>query len=166
VQTLQDDTVLSPNRTKIALKKHHYLNLEGLSQFINNTLMFHDDVYFVTGQETVEFMKSLPGVMSSPKYNFTAKLHEIISSDLYSQGFSCLRQQFDGKCESLHQREPDYDTSKSISIEAESEREEQQKLKLLYDMQSESLFLNNITGYFIIFFMGCYISIKIYDRFF
>ena len=166
VKTEIDDGIPTQNRTKIHLKRQSYLNLDGLSRFINDTLSYHNDVYFVTGQEAIEFMKSLPIVMQeNSEKNFTQILHEIISSDFNAQGFLCTDQRFDGKCEFLKLTEPDYDTSKPLSLETEQERNEEKNLKILFDLQSESLFVNNIISYVIMFLAASFLLILFYDRF-
>ena len=171
VRTLQVESLPGlPNKesSKITIEKKEYQNLNGVIKFINDTLSFNKDVYFVTAQQAIHWMKILPRLREQNSTDFISlfrkELHLV-------QNFNREDQDFNGECKILNQRKPDYDYEESFELEFD---DLSRKLKadhalksnsVLAKLQSEILFLNNQIVFFLITLGLILIIIILNDKF-
>ena len=159
-----------PNKdsSKISVEKRDYQNLNGLIKFINDTLLANKDVYFVTAQQAIHWMKLLPRLKEQNKTDFVS----LIRDELHlSETLGGKDQVFDGDCKILNQHKPDYDFEETFELELDDLA---RKLKadhalksnsVLAKLQSEILFLNNQIIFFLIMMTLVLILIILSDKF-
>jgi hypothetical protein len=138
-------------------------NFEALKVFINETLEKHDDVYFVTAKEAIEWVRHLDFIGNSvDRINLTQYLNEsVINFDLVDlRGPNRL---YDGKCAYLHQKQPDYNVSNADGLEHLIGNRMAYKITQ-QAFRSESLFINHVFTYMFFFLLIVYIGIVIYDK--
>lgn len=134
-----------------------YNNLNGILQFINETLTYHDNVFFVTASEAIEWMQRLPYLLE-PTSNITQELMSLLNRQE-----SCpLQTKYDRECDFLKQKEPDYDRIKLKILNSQNDFYIDKET--LADLQSESLFINNFIGILVITLLITYLAIVIYDK--
>ena len=144
-----------PNKesSKVTVEKKDYQNLNGVIKFINDTLNFNKDVYFVTAQQAIHWMKILPRLKEQNNVDFVSLIRN--EFNLF-QNINGGDQVFDGECKILNQRRPDYDFEESFELEVD---DLERKLKanhalksdsMLAKLQSEILFLNNQILFFLL----------------
>lgn len=168
IQTEPDFMNKAPFRSVKNVTKKQYKNLEGVIRFINETLKHNNDVYFVTANEAIRYMKQLPylALHANKSLNLTQYLHDQIlhSNSDDDDTKSCIKAKYDGLCKSLKFYEVDYNTTDAL---VDIDPNEDAKLdidKILIELQSEFLFLNSVIEYFIIFLAIFLIIIYIYDK--
>ena len=159
-----------PNKdsSKITVEKREYLNLYGLIKFINDTLLVNKDVYFVTAQQAIHWMKLLPRLKEQNTTDFPA----LIRDELHlTENLDGKDQVFDGDCKILNQHKPDYDAEESFDLELDDLA---RKLKadhalksgsVLAQLQSEILFLNNQILFFLFMLTLILLLIIVGDKF-
>lgn len=159
-----------PNKesSRLHVEKRDYQNLNGVIKFINDTLTFNKDVYFVTAQQAIHWMKILPRLKEQNSTDFVNLIRD--EFNLF-QNFNGEDQHFDGECKILNQRRPDYDSDESFELEVDDLA---RKLKadhalnsdsLLAKLQSEILFLNNQILFFLLVLVIILLLIIFNDKF-
>jgi hypothetical protein len=159
-----------PNKesSKVTVEKKDYQNLNGVIKFINDTLHFNKDVYFVTAQQAIHWMKILPRLKEQNNVDFVSLIRN--EFNLF-QNVNGDDQVFDGECKILNQRRPDYDFEESFELEVD---DLERKLKanhalksdsMLAKLQSEILFLNNQILFFLLVLFIVLLLIILNDKF-
>lgn len=154
--------------SKVKVEKNEYRNLYGVIKFINDTLRFNKDVYFVTAQQAIEWMKLMPRLKEE-----RVDLTQLIKNEIFHGNWSESDFNFDGECPDLKQSKPDYDKDELLELDDNFGDELRKKLKfdrsstsILAKLQSEILFLNNTILFFLIAIVGLLVVIIIYDKYF
>ncbi len=166
---LKEDTIvkkpvgLSPNGKVKFQNTKVFKNFEALKLFMNQTLQANDDIYFVTAKEAIEWVKRLDFIRNSVyQMNLTEYLNEsVIDFDLADLRGPDGR--YDGKCEFLHQKQPDYNDTNTDGLEHLSGNKMTFKI-VQGALRSESLFINSIFTYLFIALVIIYLGIIIYDK--
>lgn len=141
--------------------------MDGLIQFINNTLENNPDVYFVTAKQAIEWTKLLP-TLKDPETNLTKTLEEKILFSTTSLG----DERFDGNCDTL---KPVLEQGKmserlmlilddTYGLKKDDLKKPKMNATVLLDLQSEVLFVNYMVIYFVIALMGVVVILIFYDR--
>lgn len=164
------ETELIPNigfanieKRKIIHERKEYRNLDGLIKFIEKTLENNKDVYFVTAQQAIDWVRMLPRVEEDKQLNLTHLIEEIIG-DVH------FKQDLDGKCDFLSQTILDYDSTESLYMDDDSgnrlKKDFIDKLNdtVLAGLQSEVLFVNPQVLYLMIGACLTIVLIVFYDK--
>jgi len=164
------ETELIPNigfanieKRKIIHERKEYRNLDGLIKFIEKTLENNKDVYFVTAQQAIDWVRMLPRVEEDKQLNLTHLIEEIIG-DVH------FKQDLNGKCDFLGQTISDYDSTESLYMDDDSgnrlKKDFIDKLNdtVLAGLQSEVLFVNPEVLYLMIGACLTIVLIVFYDK--
>jgi hypothetical protein len=155
-----------PKNIKFNAGKKFYKNLEGVLKFVNETLRNNKDVYFVSAYQAIRWTKHLEYISNNYRNNtnLTESLHKFILNDDIDE-YPCPNVSYDGKCDYLKLKSPDYNKTEKLSDINEKDDEEEIDAKTLIELQSEFLYINNVVGFLVIFLVLCLFSIIIYDKF-
>ena len=171
-ETLVAETEILPNfgfanqeKRVVVKKKIEYRNLDGLAKFIDETLENNRDVYFVTAQQVVQWMKALPRFETEK-----VDLIEFIENELTDCN---AETNFDGKCDYLKKshfessvEEEELYLDDDLGIE---QRDKENKILIddenLMKLQSEILFLNRGVLYFVFGLVILVFFIVLYDKY-
>lgn len=149
-------------KRRIEYHRKEYRNLDGLINFIRKTLEFNKDVYFVTAQQAIEWMQTLPRV-EQEELDLKVLIEDII-------GDMSFKQKLDAKCDYLKQSTPDFDTTESLFLDDDYGKKLKETIDkrlnetVLAGLQSEVLFINQEILYFVLAVCLTLIFIIIYDR--
>lgn len=174
--TVTKQTEIIPNvgstsnneKAKVDIEMKEYKNLDGVIKFINETLTFNKDVYFVTAQQAIEWMKLMPRLNNQTK---ALNLTKFLDEELFSECNNGAK--FDGSCDALKQLTPDYDEDQTIYLDDNFGELLKKKLRIsrsaesvLTNLQTEVLFVNKVVIYFIFILIILLIVIILHDRLF
>lgn len=153
----------NPSKREIKYSKKEYRNLDGLIKFIQQTQEANKDVYFVTAQTAIEYMKLL-SKLEQEVVDLKQFVEDLIPGSNQSQNL-------DAKCDYLKQAFPDFDEKESLFLDDDfgnmlKKESTDKKINdtVLAGLQSEILFINYEIFYFVIGSSLAILFIILYDR--
>ena len=170
---IKESRANSYERLNITYEKKVYPNLNGLMSFINVTLANNKNVYFISAQQAIEWMRMLPRI-TTRWHNLTELVEEeLLGSCRFNRTSfmstkNVIETEYDGKCDVLRLNKPDYNEDETIYLDDNDDElhlsKEKLRVKDLINLQSESLFVHGTTSYFIMALTAILILVLCIDK--
>ena len=170
------DTEIIPNigvgdarKRKITHERKEYRNLDGFIKFLNITLSQNSDVYFATARQIIEWVKLLPR-LEEQRLDIKSLIDKEIFNRTIDDESTDNENKFDGTCNDLMQKKPDFDEEKSFFLDDSHGLKQQNRIvnklnnSVILDLQSEVLFVNDVFVYLIVGLGVSLLIIILYDK--